>query len=138
MKTKYKKRTVIICEIQFSLPTVSNNWKNNWVYLHMRHTQKLLKKTSSRELISYHCIKMLFISVDKSSECFRTTTTLCVPNLIFNHYTKHSYSLPPSIPVHTLLKRDGDPTQEIQFELWKRQYYPNIREQLIGQVKDCF
>lgn len=67
---------------------------------------------------------------NKSSECFRTKTTLCVPNLIFNHYTKHVFSLPSSVPLHTLLKNDK---QEIEFELWKRQYYPNIREQPIGK-----
>jgi len=42
------------------------------------------------------------------------------------------------VPVNSVFMENGsgdEAIQEIEFELWKRHYYPNIREQLIGKVR---
>ena len=71
-------------------------------------------------------------------DCFKTKTTLCVPSLIFNHHTKHTFTLATNTPINSAFMGNGcgdNAIQEIEFELWKRHYYPNVREELIGKVR---
>ena len=74
-----------------------------------------------------------------SLHSFRTSTTLCVPDPSFEHEARHSLALSTHCPVQRELMAacgaDGVP-----FELWRRFYYPNIRDQLIAKVlfwPDC-
>ena len=64
---------------------------------------------------------------------YRTSTTLYTPDPSFSHETKHILSLPVSIPVQKALmgcyRANG-----MSIELWKRFYYPNIRDQLVAKV----
>lgn len=68
-------------------------------------------------------------------DSFKTKTTLCLPNPVFNHSTTHSYTMERNEPLQRLLlecfKSKFD---TISFELWKRHYYPNPRDQLIAKV----
>ena len=66
---------------------------------------------------------------------YRTSTTLCTPDPSFSHETKHILALPLNSPVQKALMscyRAGG----MGIELWKRFYYPNIRDQLIAKVLD--
>ncbi|XP_020563815.1 C2 domain-containing protein 3 isoform X3 [Oryzias latipes] len=69
---------------------------------------------------------------------FRTTTTLCVPDPVFSHTETHVLLAPETVPVQKLLlsslssqslNRGGG----IQFEVWCRYYYPNVRDQLVAR-----
>ncbi|RVE65068.1 hypothetical protein OJAV_G00131770 [Oryzias javanicus] len=69
---------------------------------------------------------------------FRTTTTLCVPDPVFSHTETHVLLAPEAVPVQKLLlsslssqslNRGGG----IQFEVWCRYYYPNVRDQLVAR-----
>ncbi|XP_043847295.1 C2 domain-containing protein 3 isoform X2 [Dromiciops gliroides] len=69
---------------------------------------------------------------------FRSATTLCVPDPIFNHKYLHSLLLPPEIPVQRLLLSAFSvcglvPGGGVQFEIWCRYYYPNVREQMVAR-----
>ncbi|NXD45338.1 C2CD3 protein, partial [Copsychus sechellarum] len=68
---------------------------------------------------------------------FRTTTTLCVPDPIFNDEHHHSLSVPADVPVQRLLlsafMAPGAAGGGIQFEVWCRYYYPNVRDQLVAR-----
>ena len=64
---------------------------------------------------------------------YRTSTTLCTPDPSFSHETKHILTLPVDTPVQKALMacyRAGG----MGIELWKRFYYPNIRDQLVAKV----
>lgn len=66
---------------------------------------------------------------------YRTSTSLCTPNPSFSHETRHIVTLPADIPVQKALMscyRAGG----MGIELWKRFYYPNIRDQLVAKVLD--
>lgn len=66
---------------------------------------------------------------------YRTSTTLCTPDPSFSHETRHIVTLPVDIPVQKALMlcyRAGG----MGIELWKRFYYPNIRDQLVAKVAD--
>ncbi len=74
---------------------------------------------------------------------YRTGTTLCVPNPSFIHSTHHTLTLVHTAPIQQELVRmcgqgRGDSGQGLSggvtFELWRRFYYPNIRDQLIAKV----
>ncbi|XP_031817282.1 C2 domain-containing protein 3 isoform X7 [Sarcophilus harrisii] len=69
---------------------------------------------------------------------FRSATTLCVPDPIFNHKYLHSLLLPPEVPLQRLLLSAFSacglvPGGGIQFEIWCRYYYPNVREQMVAR-----
>ncbi|NWW14068.1 C2CD3 protein, partial [Oreocharis arfaki] len=68
---------------------------------------------------------------------FRTATTLCVPDPIFNDERHHSLLVPADVPVQRLLvsafMAPGAAGGGIQFEVWCRYYYPNVRDQLVAK-----
>ncbi|NWX35183.1 C2CD3 protein, partial [Notiomystis cincta] len=68
---------------------------------------------------------------------FRTATTLCVPDPIFNDEHHHSLLVPADVPVQRLLvsafMAPGGAGGGIQFEVWCRYYYPNVRDQLVAK-----
>ncbi|NWR43241.1 C2CD3 protein, partial [Regulus satrapa] len=68
---------------------------------------------------------------------FRTATTLCVPDPIFNDEHHHSLMVPADVPVQRLLVSafiaPGAAGGGIQFEVWCRYYYPNVRDQLVAK-----
>ncbi|NXA01689.1 C2CD3 protein, partial [Nesospiza acunhae] len=68
---------------------------------------------------------------------FRTATTLCVPDPIFNDEHHHSLLVPADVPVQRLLvsafMSPGAAGGGIQFEVWCRYYYPNVRDQLVAK-----
>ncbi|NWV67862.1 C2CD3 protein, partial [Malurus elegans] len=68
---------------------------------------------------------------------FRTATTLCVPDPIFNDEHHHSLLVPAHVPVQRLLvsafMAPGAAGRGMQFEVWCRYYYPNVRDQLVAR-----
>ncbi|NXT63263.1 C2CD3 protein, partial [Chaetops frenatus] len=67
---------------------------------------------------------------------FRTATTLCVPDPIFNDEHHHSLLVPADVPVQRLLVSAfmaPGAAGGIQFEVWCRYYYPNVRDQLVAK-----
>ncbi|NXW85909.1 C2CD3 protein, partial [Alopecoenas beccarii] len=68
---------------------------------------------------------------------FRTVTTLCVPDPVFNDEHHHSLVVPADVPVQRLLvgafTAPGAAGGGIQFEVWCRYYYPNVRDQLVAK-----
>lgn len=68
----------------------------------------------------------------------RTPTTLCVPDPIFNSEHHHSLLLPTEVPVQRLLlsafsSQGLVPGGGVQFEIWCRYYYPNVRDQMVAK-----
>ncbi|XP_062052686.1 C2 domain-containing protein 3 isoform X3 [Lepus europaeus] len=68
---------------------------------------------------------------------FRTATTLCVPDPIFHSEHHHTLLLPPEVPVQRLLlgafsAKGVVPGGGVQFEIWCRYYYPNVRDQMVA------
>ncbi|NXC49030.1 C2CD3 protein, partial [Penelope pileata] len=68
---------------------------------------------------------------------FCTATTLCVPDPIFNDEHHHSLLVPADVPVQRLLvsafMAPGAAGGGIQFEVWCRYYYPNVRDQMVAK-----
>ncbi|NWX47372.1 C2CD3 protein, partial [Steatornis caripensis] len=68
---------------------------------------------------------------------FRTATTLCIPDPIFNDEHHHSLLIPADVPVQRLLvsafMTSGVAGGGIQFEVWCRYYYPNVRDQMVAK-----
>ncbi|XP_021561712.1 C2 domain-containing protein 3 isoform X2 [Carlito syrichta] len=69
---------------------------------------------------------------------FRTATTLCVPDPTFNSKHHHSLLLPTEVPVQRLLLSAFSaqglvPGGGVQFEIWYRYYYPNVRDQMVAK-----
>ncbi|KAM4682327.1 C2 domain-containing protein 3 isoform 3-T3 [Amazona ochrocephala] len=68
---------------------------------------------------------------------FRTATTLCVPDPVFNDEHHHSLLVPADVPVQRLLVNafmaPGVAGGGIQFEVWCRYYYPNVRDQVVAK-----
>ncbi|KAG2456658.1 C2CD3 protein, partial [Polypterus senegalus] len=69
---------------------------------------------------------------------YRTTTTLCVPDPVFNDCQTHCLVTPAEVPVQRLLlsacSRQGlSGGGAINFEVWCRYYYPNVREQVVAR-----
>ncbi|CAI5693179.1 unnamed protein product [Oreochromis niloticus] len=69
---------------------------------------------------------------------FRTTTTLCVPDPVFGHTETHVLLAPEGTPVQRLLlsslsSHGLSSGGGIQFEVWCRYYYPNVRDQLVAR-----
>ena len=67
-------------------------------------------------------------------EPVRTNLTLCVPNPTFSHEVSHSLSLPPDCLVQREMMRACGNSGGVVFELWRRFYYPNIRDHLIAKA----
>lgn len=67
---------------------------------------------------------------------YRTETTLCVPNPAFSHETRHTFLLDGREPVQKYIMSacGGGLGGGVPFELWRRYYYPNIRDQLVARV----
>ncbi|XP_045433558.1 C2 domain-containing protein 3 isoform X2 [Pipistrellus kuhlii] len=69
---------------------------------------------------------------------FRSATTLCIPDPIFNSQHHHSLLLPTEVPVQRLLLSAFSaqalvPGGGVQFEIWCRYYYPNVRDQMVAK-----
>uniref|UniRef100_A0A663LJL1 C2 domain containing 3 centriole elongation regulator n=1 Tax=Athene cunicularia TaxID=194338 RepID=A0A663LJL1_ATHCN len=68
---------------------------------------------------------------------FCTATTLCVPDPVFNDEHHHSLLVPAAVPVQRLLvsafMTSGVAGGGIQFEVWCRYYYPNVRDQMVAK-----
>ncbi|XP_047449775.1 C2 domain-containing protein 3 isoform X2 [Mugil cephalus] len=69
---------------------------------------------------------------------FRTTTTLCVPDPMFGHTETHVLLAPEGVPVQRLLlsslsSQGLSSGGGVQFEVWCRYYYPNVRDQLVAR-----
>ncbi|XP_035390095.1 C2 domain-containing protein 3 isoform X2 [Electrophorus electricus] len=69
---------------------------------------------------------------------YRTATTLCVPDPVFGHCETHVLLASPGVPVQRLLlsslaSQGLANGGGIQFEVWCRYYYPNVREQLAAR-----
>ncbi|KAK2113278.1 C2 domain-containing protein 3 [Saguinus oedipus] len=69
---------------------------------------------------------------------FRTATTLCVPDPIFNSDHHHSLLLPAEVPVQRLLLSAFSaqgivPGGGVQFEIWYRYYFPDVRDQMVAK-----
>ncbi|XP_064433005.1 C2 domain-containing protein 3 isoform X4 [Mirounga angustirostris] len=69
---------------------------------------------------------------------FRSATTLCVPDPIFNSEHHHSLLLPAEVPVQRLLLSAFSaqglvPGGGVQFEVWCRYYYPDVRDQVVAK-----
>ena len=67
---------------------------------------------------------------------YRTPSTLYMPNPSFAHATQHHLCLPVEQPVgQALVTACGHGMSgHIPFELWRRFYFPNIRDQLLAKV----
>lgn len=89
-------------------------------------------------LTSYSTV--LFISIAAEMEAslhpYRTGTTLCVPNPSFSHEAQHTLSLNCGEPVQKYIMAacGRGLGGVVPFELWRRFYYPNIRDQLVARV----
>ena len=74
-----------------------------------------------------------------SLKAYRTSTTLCVPDPVFNDVTRHRLSLAESRPVQQELLTScagaGGGGGGVPFEVWCRYYYPNVREQVIARAQ---
>ncbi|XP_072118892.1 C2 domain-containing protein 3 isoform X2 [Mobula birostris] len=69
---------------------------------------------------------------------FRTATTLCVPDPVFNDRQCHLLLIPVDLPVQRILldvcsKQRSEGGSGIQFEVWCRYYYPNVRDQVVAR-----
>ncbi|XP_069568432.1 C2 domain-containing protein 3 isoform X4 [Brachyistius frenatus] len=69
---------------------------------------------------------------------FRTTATLCIPDPAFGHTETHVLLAPEGVPVQRLLlsslsSRGLSSGGGVQFEVWCRYYYPNVRDQLVAR-----
>ena len=69
-----------------------------------------------------------------SLQAVRTDMTLCVPNPAFSHEVSHSLVLPRGHLVQREILRTIGAGGGLGFELWRRFYYPNIRDQLIAKA----
>lgn len=69
---------------------------------------------------------------------FRTTTTLCVPDPVFGHTERHVLLAPADVPIQKVLLSSLScqglgSGGGVQFEVWCRYYYPNVRDQLVAK-----
>ncbi|XP_058161919.1 C2 domain-containing protein 3 isoform X2 [Dasypus novemcinctus] len=79
-----------------------------------------------------------FLENEITLKPFRSATTLCVPDPIFNSEHHHSLLLPTEVPVQRLLlsafsAQGPVPGGGVQFEIWCRYYYPNVRDQMVAR-----
>ncbi|XP_034971638.2 C2 domain-containing protein 3 isoform X2 [Zootoca vivipara] len=69
---------------------------------------------------------------------FRSAVTLCVPDPNFGDERHHSLMVPADVPVQRLLLSSFSAQgigggAGIQFEIWCRYYYPNVRDQMVAR-----
>uniref|UniRef100_A0A8D0H8P9 C2 domain containing 3 centriole elongation regulator n=1 Tax=Sphenodon punctatus TaxID=8508 RepID=A0A8D0H8P9_SPHPU len=69
---------------------------------------------------------------------FRSVTTLCIPDPVFNDEHHHSLLVSADVPVQRLLLSAFSAHGlfgggGIQFEVWCRYYYPNVRDQMVAK-----
>nr|XP_006820715.1 PREDICTED: C2 domain-containing protein 3-like [Saccoglossus kowalevskii] len=68
---------------------------------------------------------------------YRTGTTLCLPNSLFNDVKKHRIILPSRSPIQRELLAAcggvGGGSGGIPFEVWHRYYHPNVRDQVVAK-----
>ncbi|XP_062983377.1 C2 domain-containing protein 3 [Elgaria multicarinata webbii] len=69
---------------------------------------------------------------------FRSATTLCVPDPTFNDERHHALLIPADVPVQRLLLSAFSAQGlagggGVQFEIWCRYYYPNVRDQMVAR-----
>lgn len=91
-----------------------------------------------------HALSVLFPDEIPKLQPHRTPTTLCVPDPSFHDVARHALKLPQGIPVqkHLLAAFTGSWVSApsipgsggVPFELWRRYYYPNIRDQMVAKV----
>ncbi|TRY89420.1 hypothetical protein DNTS_010822 [Danionella cerebrum] len=86
-----------------------------------------------REDIDAHVVES-----DVELKSYRSETTLCVPDPVFGHSETHVLLSPPDVPVQRILlnslARQGLRSGGgVQFEVWCRYYYPNVRDQLVAR-----
>ncbi|XP_029374005.1 C2 domain-containing protein 3 isoform X3 [Echeneis naucrates] len=79
-----------------------------------------------------------FIESTVNLKPFRTTTTLCVPDPVFDHNETHMLLVPEAVPVQRLLlsslsSQGLNSGGGVKFEVWCRYYYPNVRDQLVAR-----
>ncbi|XP_052473084.1 C2 domain-containing protein 3-like [Carassius gibelio] len=80
----------------------------------------------------------LIVESNVELKAYRSQTTLCVPDPVFGHNETHVLLAPPDVPVQRVLlsslasqgARNGG---GVQFEVWCRYYYPNVRDQLVAR-----
>lgn len=73
---------------------------------------------------------------------FRSTTTLCIPDPVFGHTERHVLLTPEGVPIQKILLSalscqglgGGGGGGSVQFEVWCRYYYPNVRDQLVAKA----
>nr|XP_055052061.1 LOW QUALITY PROTEIN: C2 domain-containing protein 3 [Misgurnus anguillicaudatus] len=83
-------------------------------------------------------IDLSIVESNVDLKTYRTETTLCVPDPVFGHIETHVLLSPPDVPVQRILLsslanqglRNGG---GVQFEVWCRYYYPNVRDQLVAR-----
>ncbi|XP_078514692.1 C2 domain-containing protein 3 isoform X2 [Lissotriton helveticus] len=67
----------------------------------------------------------------------RSSTTLCIPDPVFNDKQNHSLLSLADVPVQRLLlsafSTPGQSGGGIPFEIWCRYYYPNVRDQMVAK-----
>ncbi|KAJ1120347.1 hypothetical protein NDU88_008518 [Pleurodeles waltl] len=67
----------------------------------------------------------------------RSSTTLCIPDPVFNDKQNHSLLSLGDVPVQRLLLSafsiPGQAGGGIPFEIWCRYYYPNVRDQMVAK-----
>ena len=116
-------------------------------------SKKILKNISTRWYCSYlscslpelECVCAnpkwyMYVSttavLEVSLHPYRTGTTLCVPSPPFSHTTRHTLLLDSGEPVqkYVMAACGGGLGGGVPFELWRRYYYPNIRDQLVARV----
>lgn len=83
-------------------------------------------------------VKIDLIDSNINLEPFRTTTTLCVPDPVFGHTERHVLLAPEGVPIQKLLLsslsfKGLSSGGGVQFEVWCRYYYPNVRDQLVAK-----
>ncbi|XP_076969714.1 C2 domain-containing protein 3 isoform X3 [Tamandua tetradactyla] len=79
-----------------------------------------------------------FLENEITLKPFRSATTLCIPDPIFNSEHHHSLLLPTEVPVQRLLLSAFSAQglvlgAGIQFEIWCRYYYPEVRDQMVAK-----
>ena len=67
---------------------------------------------------------------------FKTSPTLCVPDVLFHDVIHHKLVLPSNLSLPNQLLRviaaDPESQRTLKFEVWTRHYHPNLRDQIVA------